>query len=65
MDEETLMDMAAPTPAAQCKNGAIGSNGGAPLVNGQVLLKANRLASESHEVWCKPWTSFYRVFIGE
>ena len=39
MDEETLMDMAAPTPAAQCKNGAIGSNGGAPLVNGQVLLK--------------------------
>ena len=50
MDEETLMDMAAPTPAAQCKNGTIGSNGGAPLVNGQVLLKANRLASESHEV---------------
>ena len=31
MDEETLMDMAAPTPAAQCKNGAIGSQRGRPV----------------------------------
>ena len=42
MDEETLMDMAAPTPAAQCKNGAIGSQRNAPLVTVGGCLKANK-----------------------